>query len=407
MAAIPSVNTLIYQGDEEGCGLACLRMLLVRLSKNPRYRYLTLESHPPYSLAELKKEASKQGLELSFKRALGKEDLYSNEKWPLILLLGPEKDSHMVLALKSRGRKILILDPAEGKRYRKKEEVFDEWNGIFGEIVSYSKCPCPYHRPKALGKGPLCGVSFLTIAAQSVLYYGFYTISEEGSYLWTILAFSFFSLFEIAAHFSSVFMMKRFDRAYLARIYDVDERRLEKNYRHYYAYKKSYFGGWVEFLSSFFFSLALSFLVGYNNLYFFVAVAGIGLYLFLETFFYEKRLRAEKSQLENEERSLFKETDCEGKKRDKIKKINDDSYKIGDFISYSAIIRILLILSLAAIPSLAKGEFSLNYYLFHFFALLSVAEWLKKVATFFYEEPQREQEYDYFLEYFLKNEKRE
>jgi hypothetical protein len=83
----------IYQGDEEGCGLACLRMLLIHESKQSNYRYLTLEGgHPPYSLELLRSAAGKEGLEILWKRAESKSALEGNTKWPVLLLIGNEKD---------------------------------------------------------------------------------------------------------------------------------------------------------------------------------------------------------------------------------------------------------------------------------------------------------------------------
>jgi hypothetical protein len=395
----------IYQGDEEGCGIACLRMLLSLLSKERNYRYLTLDGHPPYSLEALQKGAAKEGLNLLFKRVTSKEELYANTAWPVLLLLGKENDSHCVLALKERGKRILIADPSSGKRWRKIEDVFSDWNGIYGEVLSYSPVKCPYHKKELKMPAVFIFSSIAEIFSEAALYAGFYNVEKNGDYLLSVVAFALFGLFAIGKRYFAVSAMKRFDQENLDKIYDPEPKRLKENYQHYYHLKSLYFGGWIEFVSALFFSSALLLLVGFNSPYFLVSAAGYLAFALFEGFYWQSHLEGEKADLERAEKTLFSGEMKPEEKKESINELSQKAYQLGDFVSYSGAIRLVLSLALALIPVLAEQKISLNYFLFHFFALLAIGEGFEKIVSFFLHSRERSQEFDYFLEYFLKEEK--
>ena len=395
----------IYQGDEEGCGLACLRMLLILVSRQKNYRYLTLEGHPPYSLEELKKAAGKEGLNLVFKRVESKDNLYDNKNWPILLLLGEEADSHCVIALKARSDKILVQDPASGRHWLKKEVLYNQWNGIYGEVVSYYASKCSFQKKKGLYPGSLVLASMCEVLAEAALYFGFYNVQKNTNYLFSVLAFAVFGFLGIFKRSFAVQGMKSFDEAYLERIVDSEPRRLRNNYEHYYRYKSLYFGGWIEFIGAFFFSFALLILISFNSPFFLASALGFFAFVFFEGFYFQHTLQKEKSQLERDEKALFASKETLEDKLANIHSLSEKAYHLGDYVSYSSAIRLVLTLALALIPMLAEQTILLNYYLFHFFALLAVGEGFEKMVAFFLKAPERSQEFDYFLEYFLKEEK--
>jgi predicted double-glycine peptidase len=395
----------IYQGDEEGCGLACLRMLLSLVSHQKNYRYLTLEGHPPYSLEQLKKAAGKEGLTLVFKRVESKDNLYQNSNWPLLLLLGEEADSHCVLARKCRRDKILINDPANGEKWVKKEILYSKWNGIYGEVASYYATKCPFQKKKALFPWSLGVASVCEVLAEAALYFGFYNVQKNANYLYSVLAFAIFGFLDIFKRSFAVQGMKTFDEAYLDKIADSEPHRLRNNYEHYYRYKSLFFGGWIEFVGAFFFSFALLFLVSLNSPFFLASALGFLAFAVFEGLYWQHHLQQEKTQLERDEKAYFISKDAIEEKIEALHRLNDKSYQLGDYVSYSGAIRLVLSLALALIPMLAEQKISLNYFLFHFFALLAVGEGFEKMVAFFLKGPERSQEFDYFLEYFLKEEK--
>jgi uncharacterized membrane protein len=196
--------------------------------------------------------------------------------------------------------------------------------------------------------------------------------------------------------------MKAFDKGHLESIYDPDPHRLRSNYEHYYRYKALLFGGWIEFLSALFFSSALLALVGFNSPYFLASAGGFLIYVLFEALYWRKNLQKEKSALENDEKTLFLSKESADEKKRSILSLSQKAYRLGDYVSYSQAVRFVLSLALALIPMLASQAISLNYFLFHFFALLAIGDGFEKVVSFFMKGRERSQEFDYFLEYFLK-----
>ena len=62
------MGIFVYQGDEEGCGLASLKMLLLDLTKKKGYRYLTSEKEEDLSLEDIRQMAFKEGVDIQWKR---------------------------------------------------------------------------------------------------------------------------------------------------------------------------------------------------------------------------------------------------------------------------------------------------------------------------------------------------
>jgi hypothetical protein len=393
----------IYQGDEEGCGLASLRMLLILVSREKNYRYLTLEGHPPYSLEQLSQAAGKEGLGLSFKRVEDKSELERNDSWPLLLLYGKEEDSHCVVAAKRRGKRILIYDPSEGKHWSKISEILLRWNGIFGEVASYFATPCPCKKKRILPPNGLIFASGFEILSEAMLYLGFYNVQKDSNFLVSVIYFAFFGLFAIAKRTFAVQGMKAFDKQHLSALYDEDPHRLRSNYEHYYHFKTFLFGGWIDFLSALFFTAALLILVSFNSPYFLASAGGFLIYSLFEALYWRKNLEKEKTALERDEKSLFASKDNAEMKHSSIVSLNQRAYRLGDYVSYSQAVRFVLSLGLSLIPMLAEQKIALNYFLFHFFALLAIGDGFERVMAFLLKGGERNREFEYFLEYFLKD----
>jgi hypothetical protein len=392
----------IYQGDEQGCGLSSLRSLLIYESHKRGYRYLTLEGHPPYSLETLRQAALKEGLSLSFKRVSGTKRLQDNRKWPLLLLYGPEKDSHMVLARKRLGRRVLVDDPSEGRAWIKLDTLNERWNGIYGEVDSYERQPCPYHQPSFGEGGRRYLALLLGLLAQVAFYVGFFFMGVENGFYATVSCLAGGVILEIAERYFTVWGMKCFDKKWLLAVDDPEPEQLKRNYEHYYAFKKGLYTHWLECFSSFLFFASLSFLVGWNNPTFFACVAALAVYLFLEATLFSKSLRRGRRELESRQNSLFAHRLGGAERLEELRYLAKTSYRLGDYLGYGQAVSFAMVMALSFIPSVASSDYSLNYYLFHFFALYAIAGALREVYSFIENHDRQESEYDYFLEYFVK-----
>jgi hypothetical protein len=397
------VGTLIYQEDENGCGLASMRMFLCALTRRHGYKFLTLEGHPPYSLENLRLASSKEGVDLVFKKVADPLSLKTNKKWPILLLLKGGKNGHLVLAIRRFGKRVLIHDPADGKSWIKIPKLIEKWTGVFGEGNVTEKRRCPFKKPHLIKSSALIIPSLLSLVACACLFVGFYFLSAEGNYLFPILFFGAYGLVEITERFLLVKAMKSFDEKWLNSIFDSDPERLRKNFERYYSYKRNVFPSWLDFFEGAATAIGLLILVGMNEPSFFAAAGGMALYLVGASATLSMSLAKRKLSLEEAEQALFKDDYQKEVKLRSLKDINSEAYKIGDLCIYERVIFFAVTLVLALFPVLASEEISLNYYLLHFFALLAVGEGLKKVLGFFEEKPQREIDEAYFREYLAKN----
>ena len=128
------MGIFVYQGDEEGCGLASLKMLLLDLTKKKGYRYLTSDKEEDLSLEDIRQMAFKEGVDIKWKRCSKEEDLLTATTFPLLILLKGEGKGHLVYLKKAKKGRFLVYDPAIGKKWLKKEELVKDYlcarNGI-------------------------------------------------------------------------------------------------------------------------------------------------------------------------------------------------------------------------------------------------------------------------------------
>jgi hypothetical protein len=395
------MRTLI-RSEDGGCGLAGLAMLLCDYSRDPNYRYLTLEGHPPYSLENLKAAAAKEGLELNFYRAAAKEDLFKNQDWPLLALYEKEGESHLVVVDSLRKGYVKGRDPAEGYFRLKVTDFFALWTGVYGLPGDYKKQTCPYKKPKILAPwGPL-GLGLVELLAEGALWLGFYFIGQEGNFLWTILLFSLFALLEIGRRRLAVLFMKRFDQRWLLAVYDPDNARFESNYRHYQTERRFFFASPLELVSELILEIALVLLLGLNTPSFLYAVAGVLVFSSALALLLSKTFLVQGKALSREEKGLFRKGAPAESKIPALRALAEKSYRLGSMAEYSHYILVLADLALATIPVLQSQEATLNFYLFHFFALLVLSESFLKVWNLFFQWEEKEPEDRYFAEYLAK-----
>jgi hypothetical protein len=392
----------MIRSEEGGCGLACLAMLLSDYAHKRAYRYLTLEGHPPYSLETLKKAAQKEGMDLVFYRVNHPRDLLAHRQWPILALYEKGGASHLVIVDAVAHGWVRGRDPVQGFFRLKDQDFFALWGGVYGHVSSYRKQVCPYQKPKIVSPVQPLALALFEFLAESALWLGFYFVGQEGSFLWTILLFALFALLEIVRRRLAVYFMKKFDRRWLLSIYDPDKRRFEENYRHYQAERRYLFASPIELVSELLLETALILLLSLNCPAFLYAVGGVLISALGLSFLFARTLRRSGKALAEQEKALFaQETSLESQFAS-LKGLSEESYRLGSIAEYGHYILILVDLALATIPVLLSGEITLNFYLFHFFALLVLSESFLKLGNWGFGNGEKEPEDRYFYEYFAK-----
>lgn len=394
---------IIRQADEQGCGLAALRTLLVHLSHDRHYAYLTMEGHPPYSLSSLQKAATKEGLTVEFRRAVAVSSIRQGERFPLLAIMKKDGREHMVIVERAVRGGLLLADPAKGHRRVRYEDFEKDWTQIYGEIISYERKKCTYRKTKIVPAGAMVlGISVELLANVSLLV-GFYFMNGEGSFLLPVGAFLAFALFTILRRVLSTDTLKKFDGRWMGLTFDEDPKRFKTNYERYHSFKRNLLVCPFDFCSSLCLLGALAFLIGFNNPAFYIAFFAVGLYEALAVSFFEKRLRKRRDALEQDENALFAGNLTSQEALLKLSSLSETTYGIADRIGYSRIVFYALCLALTFLCFIGEGEVSLNFYLFHFFGVIAAGEAYSRIISFVVYEPIRNADGEYFREYLAKS----
>ena len=398
------MGIFVYQGDEEGCGLATLKMLLLDLTKKKGYRYLTSEKETDISLEDIRQIAFKEGVDIKWKRASYKEELLLATSFPLLILLEGSNKGHLVYLKKGTKKKFLVYDPAIGKRWVKKEDFIKDFSCVYGEPVLFSVESCPYTKPKIFSKKGFFLSSLTSLLGIASLYFGLYLLGNEDSYIVVAILLSLYGLLSVGSRLINGFFSRRFDKRWLKYVPSNSKKKLAKNYERYYAFKSSTFPAVMTIVEGVSVVFGLSFLFGLNDPYFYVSAIGLSIYLALESGIFRKKVVKKKESLVLAEENLLQAKDNIREQLKKMSSISNKAFQIGEGATYVQIIYMAVAIGLAFIPSMMSENFTLNYFLFHFFGLLGLGQGIRSLLNFFENRSERERAYVYFLDNFVKKE---
>ena len=398
------MGIFVYQGDEGGCCLAALKMLLLDLTKKKGYRYLTTDKEGDLSLEDLRQIAFKEGVEIKWKRCISEEELLKRPSLPLLILLNGGEKGHLVYLKKATKDKFLVYDPAFGKKWVKKEDFTKDFSCVYGEAVMFSEENCPYSKPKIFSKIGFFLSAFISLAGIVSLYSGLYLLGQDDSYVFTAILLSNYGLLSILSRLVNGHFSRKFDKRWLKYVPSNSKKKLAKNYERYYAFKSSTFPAAMNIVEAVSVIFGLSFLFGLNDPYFYVSAIALSVYLALESQIFRKQAIKKRECLLLAEEDLLKGKDNVHDQLKKMGSISNDAYRIGEGATYTQIIYYAVTIGLSFIPSFISNNFTLNYFLFHLFGLFGLGQGIRALLNVFENRHEREKAYVYFCENFVKKE---
>lgn len=396
------MRQFIYQEEEKGCGLACLRMALVEMSGQPNYKYLKLDTHPPYSLGTLQKAAVKEGASLTFYQAENANALKTLDKFPAILMFKDGDVNHLVYVPKAKNDKLLIYDPAVGKYWLSKKEAMEKWALIYGELNLKTKEKCLYKKPKIISLANYLMVTMFYLMSCICLFLGFYFMKDDGNYLLSIALLASYGIFEIVSRISLTSSMKKFDKKWL-HVVNAVPKNIKERYQHYNSLKSALFPTFFTIMSAFVMSIFAVILFGLNNSLFFISVAAVLLYSLLRSMLFSDKITNSALSIERKEKILLRGLNTDESANSLLEKINKKSYKIASMIGNEQIISFIIVLMSALLPFIKAETITLNYYLLYFGGLYMIEENIRNIFKYVFNAPTKEREILYFYEYFAKD----
>ena len=112
----------IQQTHENGCGFACLTMMLANIRNDKRWLFLS-EDEKLMSYKDLIFEGNKYGLSLCGFKAVEKREIEKHRNFPMIVSLSSKVgENHAVVVVSIKNGVVDLLDPADK---RKKMKLID------------------------------------------------------------------------------------------------------------------------------------------------------------------------------------------------------------------------------------------------------------------------------------------
>ncbi len=365
----------IYQFNEKGCALASFQMLLANNLHSKSYLFAKCEKHPPNSLLSLEKAAEKYNVTLSFYQCEdeGFDYPFKKKKGFLALLKGKECP-HLVYIKRISRHYVYYYDPNSGRKREKKEEFQKRYAKVFGVLENEKKAKKPI-RNRCFSFYDVFFLYLVPILANFSLICGFYYFNRLGNLLYPSFSFIAFAFFSLTSFFLKKRLAKKMDEAALKPLSGYENEELNVLFKDFQTYKKFLLGTFPNAVSSFLSGIAYSFIVSMNNLYFLLPLlSSLSLYFAFSLLTKNKEM-AKIEEVNALEKSLISSND----KENILKEISEKSLL---FMQAKETERIVLAVSLLAsslLSLLGASNISLNYYLFHFFSLVSAFLLLKNI----------------------------
>ena len=206
----------IKQIGEKDCALTCLKMLLAIVYKSKKFLLYPLDDiERTYSLEEIIKIASKEGVKLYAFRFKNKEDLVKQTSFPVLVPIKSGNTLHMVLIRKIKKNKLLIYDPAEEPKWVDFYEFTKIWNGECLEINEVKGSLFKEKKFNLVSKPYKVLVPLFQLLSFGFLIFALFFIDENYSFLIPLCFLVAFVIFEFIYRTLLINEMKSFDNRIL------------------------------------------------------------------------------------------------------------------------------------------------------------------------------------------------
>ena len=399
-------SKVLFQSQEHGCGVASIKMLLAEVYRNRSYYYIEeieADDKAP-SILELVQYASTHGMKLVPFKTDDLVNTFPTWNYPLLLLFhGQGNATHMVMAKQRKGKKVVIYDPASGKRAYTPDELSKRFCGIYLKVEgtkdvamgNSTKFECN-HKPPF----PIAG-ALVSLFPSSFLCLGLFFLYLEVPLLVPFILFAFAFLSLLFARFLLAKSQEDFDARYINNL-DADSKSGRRSrLSHYYAYKAASLS-FAPFLATL--SLNLSVAAIFLSAYHFTLGMGLlGCYVGLGLFLFLRHPRINKLK---EESALLESDWIEEENAEKRKGILRCIRKNASRLSFLLFLEEGLVITLSLLVpllitsidgSLAVGELIL-YSLSFYFCLGNLTK-IKQILDLY---QRKRQEESYFRFHFME-----
>lgn len=366
MEAKRLLNYFVYQGNNNDCGFAALKMLLALVNRSGTFLRLKKPAkRENYTFSDLIEIGARYKLNLvAFRNNV--KDL-SLIKTPCIALIN---ENHAVLVRKITKSLVQINDPYIGPIKMNKNDFLEKWNGLSLEIQSFEKTKYVRNRSHILS--PIIKLLYFLLSAIGVasLLAGLSLVKQGSHVIYPILLFSLFAVCELVDNWYLIKVIKYFDIKYLPIFFNNQKSINADQYKEYTLFKESYFTLDMKFLTSIFLISIISIVLIFNEPHNIIAILLLLTLCCLLKFIFSKRDFESLNYINSEENKLFKD----GGDVKKITELSNKSCSYAFRLSTRRTIVIFFIIIMSLLLMIISKEISVNYIIFHFglYFILSV-----------------------------------
>ena len=368
----------INQIGTQDCGMTSLKMLLAAIHKNKNYLYYPIEDKDVhYNLLELKKIATKEGVELIIFKLENKNEFSSKIKTPCLVVLNRNNKNHLVLVKRIKKKKILLYDPEFGIYYENINDFINNWENICIECKKVSSTKYKIEKLNIVKvKDYIFPIVFQFCSLVSLIL-ALSFIGEESFYI-SLILFIGYIIFEIVYKKILINKMKKIDFKFFEIIKNKDD--FDLKYNSFNKLKTLLISLPIEFISLIISLILIITILGLNSLYNLIISALIIIINIIIKIFETKKINNQKKNILLLENNL-----CNQDKKTIHSSFVELNKKVYDYCSYLDIkkyIILFVIIIINIIYMYSTNNISINFLTYHFFIYSFINEQINALLAF-------------------------
>lgn len=350
-----------YQGNDKDCGFASLKMMMAKYTHNRDYLNIVKDNKKDsFTFLDIINIGKEYGFLIEAFISENKD--FNDVKEGSICVIN---SNHCVVIEKIKKNKVILLDPSEGKVYKKINEFIEIWNGKILEIIDMNT-ECKFVQKKA----NILPIKFtlirLGISAMflSILFVGFLFIDKSINFVFSIVILSLIPLVEIADNIITLKIINYFDSKYIPLYFNEITNNKSEAYLNYQNFKKKYLILFKSFSSAAILIIFLCFILAINDIRNLLISVTILLFVLVEKLLFMKIDKETKKDISLDESAALEK---DGKiDIEKLLKCNVKATKFVRRKSYRKCFEILVCLFLTFVMMFVQNNVSANFLIFSF-----------------------------------------
>ena len=375
------MSYFIRQIGEKDCAITSLKILLANIYKRKDFLfYPQANINEALSLKDVIRIAKNEGVVLSAYRLKNKNEIKELKHKKSLIVIKRRNILHLIYLKNIKRRGVVILDPKIGKVFMNFQDFFEIWNGEVLETVKVNGSNFNIKKKRIIPLYKEILMIAFQIFTYSLFLCGLYFINNTVDFLIPLVLFISFIFSLLLFNYLLINFMKKIDNDLFKGIYR-SEGNLKEKYLKITKLKTLIFTSPLELISSILLVTFSLIILGINS-YLSLIIAFFVLFIqFLLKVISSSYLDYRKNYIENCENNLFL-SENEENALSNFKVLNDEVYKFITLNNLKKFLLILIIIVGCLFLCSFEKEISLNYLLFHVFAIYYISSNFDKILDF-------------------------